>query len=223
VTTLLHDRKFDPATIAGIAREVVRRLREIERGETGGPKESPNQTQKPTDNLNPIIAEKLITIATLDRHAGATEIVASTRAVVTPAAREEAARRGIAIVSDSAPPSPVTVSTLPISGSASDVQASGAPITFGDAFDQQLIRRGIVMPAGVTLVWTDRPADEVYRRCSSGQRAAMLTALTDVQRFADELSPTVWVLDAERLNLSAAVNVASRIAKVACPSTGDNR
>ena len=82
----------------------------------------------------------------------------------------------------------------------------------GDALAGQIAKRGVVLPTDVEIVWTQTPAAEVLDRCSKGQRATMVAALSDVQRFFDEIEPTVWVLDRQRLNLTAAMNVASRIA-----------
>ena len=173
--------------IAGIAREVIRRLRD------DGP-------EKPSG-----AREKLITIETLDRHLGATEIGAADGAVITPAAREEASRRGIKI-------------TFGQTKTADGNETAGHQTS--DALCHQLTRRGISLPDGVELVWTDRPAGEVYRRCGKGQRAAMITELSDVDRFAGEFAPNAWVLDRQKLSLVAAVNVAARIARISKPATG---
>lgn len=176
--------------IAGIAREVIRRIREAGRQTTSG------------------AFEKLITIETLDRYSGATEIVAAEGAVITPAAREEASRRGITIAFGRTNP-------------AAGVETAPAELLENsDAFGHQLARRGISLPDGIEMVWTDVPAGEVYRRCGNGQRAAMITELSDVDRFADELAPNAWVLDRKKLSLVAAVNVAARIARISKPANG---
>ena len=192
MTSLSHDRSFDPEMISGIAREVIRRLRESEHPAA------------------PVATEKLITIETLNRYADATEMIAADRAVVTPAAREEAARRGIKIVSKQFR-----------SKIEPDVDQQSSSDALVSQLVSQLARRGVALPTGVEVVWTEQPAAEVYRRCSNGGRAAMVACLSDVERFARELSPSVWVLDGQKLNLVAAVNVAARIAKVAKQSSGD--
>lgn len=181
MTRLSNDRNHDPSLVATIAREVVRRLRESD----GQPTVTPG--------------ERLITIETLDRYVGATEIFAAADAVITPAAREEAKRRGIRLRSADES-----------SGEAHRV--GNVATTEQDALAAQLAKRGIVLPTDVEIVWTQTPAAEVLNRCSKGQRATMVAALSDVQRFFDEIEPTVWVLDRQRLNLTAAMNVASRIA-----------
>jgi cell division protein ZapA (FtsZ GTPase activity inhibitor) len=176
--------------IAGIAREVIRRIREAGQQTTSG------------------TLEKLITIETLDRYSGATEIMAADGAVITPAAREEASRRGITIACGRTLPTVGMETALPEKSQNSDVLC------------QQLARRGISLPDGIEMVWTDGPAGEVYRRCGKGQRAAMITELSDVDRFANELAPNAWVLDRKKLSLVAAVNVAARIARISKPVNG---
>lgn len=176
--------------IAGIAREVIRRLRQDE--------------SKASD----CASEKLITIETLDRHAGASQIIAADRAVVTPAAREEAQRRGIKITSGGNSP----IAKRPVANQSGPDDSTINPLC------HQLSRRGITMPANVQVIWVDQPAAEVFRRCSNNQRAVMINSLADVDRFAAELSPQIWVLDRHKLNLTAAVNVAARIARSAVVS-----
>ena len=73
----------------------------------------------------------------------------------------------------------------------------------------QLARRGVTGEARIVL--SDRPAAEVQRRAAAGERAAMIRAIGDVERFDAELQPQVWVLDMVDLNWIAAVNVAARI------------
>lgn len=189
MTSQLHDRNVDPAMIAAIAREVVRRLR----------------ASKP--DLPSAVAEKLITVATLDRHHGQAKIIAAAKAVITPAAREEAKRRGIVIAVDQ-PRASVSAPKL-----TARPEMNASDMGSHDPIRAQLARRGLVMSEGVELVWTDRPADEVWRRCGAGKRAVMVTRLSDVDRFDSEIRPTDWVLDRKQLNLVAAVNVAARIAQ----------
>jgi hypothetical protein len=54
----------------------------------------------------------------------------------------------------------------------------------------------------------------VVSEVKRGEVAVMISLLDDVARFAHECRPTCWVLDMKRLNLSAAANVAARIAKL---------
>jgi len=41
----------------------------------------------------------------------------------------------------------------------------------------------------------------------------MIGSFNDIQRFSAEIAPTVWVLDMQRLTLSAAVNAVTQIIK----------
>ncbi len=224
MSRLSYDRSNETAMIADIARQVIRRLRE---SGSPAPTASAPTTSAPA-SPSTVGGEKLITIETLDRYASTGQIIAVEGAVVTPAAREEAVQRGIQIqyaapgvaVSNIAAPS-ITSSGITSTSGAANAQADASPPTemqVPQSLAIQLARRGITLPAGVEILWTDEPAAEVYRRCSGGQRAAMVSALSDVERFAAELSPNVWVLDRQKLNLVAAVNVAARIAR--CSATG---
>ncbi|MEL6108724.1 MAG: hypothetical protein AAFU85_22180 [Planctomycetota bacterium] len=93
--------------------------------------------------------------------------------------------------------------------------ADSPAIELEPALDAQMRRRGVVLPASTKLLWTDEPARAVYEQCRGGRRAVMVTAFSDVERFAQELDPDVWVLDRKRINLVAAVNAAARIAQLA--------
>lgn len=205
MTSLSHDRSTDPAIIAGIAREVIRRLRQ---------QDLVNDQPAPAASA---VAEKLITIETLGRYAAAGQVMAAPGAVITPAAREEARRRGIKIVSKT------NITGANITGanerpskneSDNDSQA--------DALGKQLAHRGISLPPNVSILWTDRPAAEVHQQCTAGHRAVMVDCVSNVQRFADELDPQVWVLDRHKLNLIAAVNVAAQIARCPAPTAKTN-
>ncbi|MDV6034828.1 MAG: hypothetical protein F9B45_33005 [Phycisphaera sp. RhM] len=219
MSRLTYDRSDETAMIADIARQVIRRLRE---SGSAGLAASAATVSAPA-GPSPVGGEKLITIETLDRYAGTGQILAVAGAVITPAAREEAVQRGIQIqFAESGVASPsITSSSIRSSSGAANGQADTPPpaeMQVPDSLANQLARRGITLPAGVEILWTDEPAAEVYRRCCGGQRAAMVSALSDVERFAAELSPNVWVLDRQKLNLVAAVNVAARIAR--CPAPG---
>ncbi len=74
-----------------------------------------------------------------------------------------------------------------------------------DAVRTQLARRGVGV-GWAKILLSDTPAWEVCQQCTdNGESAVMINSVTDVQRFADELTPTVWVLDMKRLNITAAV------------------
>jgi hypothetical protein len=42
----------------------------------------------------------------------------------------------------------------------------------------------------------------------------MIATATDIQRFADELAPSVWVLDMKRMNIAAATNAVAQITQL---------
>jgi len=81
------------------------------------------------------------------------------------------------------------------------------------AVSQQLQRRGVTLK-GTQVVLTDYPAKETFHQINRGRRAATITTINDVERFADELNPNTWILDMKRLNLPAAANVAAKIARL---------
>ncbi|QEG00607.1 hypothetical protein Mal15_46780 [Stieleria maiorica] len=193
--------------IADIARRVVRQLRD-----SGSPAVA---DASPATPPAAVTGEKLITIETLDRHAATGQVVAAVGAIITPAAREEALRRGITIQS-------AVDGAMGPADCTSHHQTNGSSASIPESLRHQLDRRNVVLPAGVEIRWCDEPATEVYRCCSNGQRATMVAALSDVQRFHDELAPDVWVLDRQKLNLVAAVNVAARIARCAAKTVQPN-
>jgi len=172
----------DPAWIGNIAREVIRRLQ--------------SETVETSRASTPPL--KLVTVETLRRGKDSREIRVAASCVVTPAAKEEAARRGIKLVRET-----TAEPRLP----------AHSPDAAGDALTVQMARRDIALPRGSEVVWTDTPAAEVCRRCAAGQTAVMITCYADVERFAAEITPQVWVLDAKRLSLVAATNAAARIAR----------
>lgn len=176
------------AWVGQIAREVLRRLRsEVSSAER------PSQTP----------AVKLVTLETLRSLGSSAELRLTASAVVTPAAKEEARRRGIRLVTATSEPAAEHSVPATADGEFAD-----------DLLTAQLNRRGVTLPDGVDVVWTQTPAVAVCQHCSAGKRAVMVTTYADVDRFFAELSPQVWILDAERLSLVAATNVATRIARL---------
>ncbi|MCO8124709.1 hypothetical protein NHH03_23420 [Stieleria sp. TO1_6] len=195
--TTLHSHRNDlSAFVAQVAREVIRRLRESQATACESSGENPS-------------GEKLITLATLSGYADDRQVTLAPGGVVTPAAREEAARRRI------------TFSTSPGVPAITASASSAAIASPQSILTEQLARRGVSIPAATEIIWTDQPAAEVYARCSIGRRAVLISAIGDVDRFATELSPDVWILDQQKLNLVAAVNAAARIARLANHSPGD--
>ena len=195
----------DRESIDRLVREVMRRLGEMNTRATIG---------STTTESTPCI-DKIVTAASIEK-IPSTQKQLSVRAdsIVTPAARDEAQRRGIAIVRSTPTESTKSNSTTNQHpnqrGGISDAMQPerAASVT------AQLLRRGI---ANVTtrIVLSETPGRDVYQQCAEhNQRGVMVTSMADVDRFAAELSPTCWVLDMKRLNISAATNVAARIAQL---------
>ena len=182
---------FDPVRIAAIVRKVIARLAE------------PNRV---TSDAPEISVKTVISVKTIEQHTGK-HLLVSNSAVITPAARDEARLRGIRIERTNESRVKPTEPTTEIISDINNPQRA-------ETIRQQLDRRGIDLNE-INVVLTDSPALEVLRQISGGQRAAMVTEISDVDRFHSELSPTVWVLDMKRLNIPAAVNAAAKISQLA--------
>lgn len=189
---------IDPAQVAAIAREVIARL-----------KSSSSTNQSNTNQTAASIDDRVITARTIEQLTGnPTQLFVSPGAVVTPAARDEARQRGITINHTvKLPPDQQTHQTrLEITDTANPQRAR--------AVHTQLSKRGI-SNGSARVVLSDAPARDVHRQCTAHrERAVMVTSPADVRRFADELAPTVWVLDMKRLNITAAANVVTEITRL---------
>lgn len=197
-------RSIDPGDLDRIVREVIRRLlrQTIDASQT-------NDSQTITTN------DAVITSATIANLTGTpTTLLVGTRAVVTPAAKDEAKTRNISIARVN--------TTSAVTARESDIPKDEATFVIdtvlperAEAVNAQLDRRGIPTNSKRKVLLSDQPAADVYEQCNAkGHRAVMVTHLADVDRFEQELSPTIWVLDMARLNFTAATNVAARIAKL---------
>lgn len=190
---------FDPDMIAAIAREVIARLGTM----------SPPQTESPASPTQVFLDSRIITASTLEQISGnPSQLSVPANALITPAARDEARRRGISLTRSADPQQPTEQAhhaRLEISDSADPARA--------EALRTQLARRG-VGDIAATVVLSDTPAREVHHQCAArGNVAVMISDVTDVGRFAGELSPNVWVLDMKKLNLTAAVNAVAHITR----------
>lgn len=61
----------------------------------------------------PTLSDKVITLETLKKHAGSSELAVTTKAIVTPAARDELKRRGIRLIRQDATNKPTANATNP--------------------------------------------------------------------------------------------------------------
>ncbi|WP_442511422.1 hypothetical protein SH528x_003103 [Novipirellula sp. SH528] len=187
---------IDPVWIAKIVREVIERVKQIQM-ENGG---------QPASLISGVVSVATVKEAAGD---GKTELRVTTKAIVTPAARDEAKLLGITITRSAKDETKLTKKT--------NQQPSEMAVTDNEnperaaAISQQLLRRGIRASATVEVVLSDSPSKEVYRICSAGSRAATVSSIATVDRIEKELAPQVWVLDMNALNFVAAVNVAARI------------
>lgn len=92
----------------------------------------------------------------------------------------------------------------------------------GNAFANQLKKRGLNRPP-FRIVLSDTPAKELEQQIRvKGEVAATVGSIEEAERFSLELDVTTWVFDMQRLNLIAAVNVASVIAKTANTRTANS-
>lgn len=203
---------LDARTITAVTREVIARLRAVEEGrrpEQGTEADLPSKTSRTAAS----IAERLITVSTIAQLPRETaELFVTSSAVVTPAARDEAASRGITI--NYGEPANQPTAHAPVTCRIVDRNDPNRAA----AVAAQLSRRAIALD-DVTVILTDTPARELYQQCAEqGKVAAMAGSLEEVTRFARELDATVWILDMQRLNLPAAANLIARIARNGRPS-----
>ncbi|QDT13162.1 hypothetical protein [Planctomycetes bacterium K23_9] len=197
----LATNTIDPARIAAIVREVIARI-----------KQSNLSANLQTDTATNPLPDKIITVATIESLSGSPcDVTIDSKAVVTPAARDEAKLRGITIRRSDAQPSTQNFNTEPSTQPTEIVDVSQPERAV--SMLAQLARRGI-SSIGCKIVLSETPAADVFRFChNENQRAVMLTSISDIPRFAGELQPTVWVLDMKRMNLMTAVNAAVQIAQ----------
>ena len=193
---------IDPAFLAEIVRRVIARLQPTH----------PNSTTTKTAATAASISDRVVTADSIKGLTGTPlQVFVAPASVVTPAARDEAKQRGIAIVKTIE----VSAAQRPKSASQTTEQEiidSGQPERAA-AVSAQLARRGITR-IGSQIVLSDTPAAELYRCISAdSSRAAMVACISEVDRFQRELQPEVWVFDMGRMNLITTVNVAARIAQ----------
>ncbi len=154
------------------------------------------------------LTEKIITSRTIQELSKRTsQIFVSPTAIITPSARDDARSRKIEIQR--------TVQ-LP-EGQEPDQQKieiiDHAQPKRAQAVEQQLAIRGITTGIG-KIILTETPAKETHFQCArKNEVAVMIGSLNDIQRFAGEITPTVWILDMQGLTFSAALNAVAQISK----------
>jgi hypothetical protein len=168
---------------------------------------------------------RLVTVSTVTQVAASAEpvLLIDGRSVITPSARDEAKRMGVVFrCADAANTASQTKPTY--AELSSTAQASPQTLSILDSTERNWIdgmvaalnRRGIAASRGESIpliVITDRPGVTTYEYCRQGRRAVSIGDLADVDRFAGELSPEIWVIDTQRVNLPLAINIAARAAR----------
>lgn len=192
----VHVANIDMNQITAIVREVIRRLR--------------SETNPCADGQ--VISDRVVTARTIEQIGSSQKVVVVREgAVITPAAKDVARELGIDIVCGSITDKPETEPNHTTTNGTCLLTDPDDPQR-GAAVATQLKKRNVNL-RGTRIVLTDSPAAMVVAEVRRGEVAVMISSLAEVDRFARECSPTVWVLDMKRLNLPAAVNVAAAIAK----------
>ena len=193
----------DSAQIAEIVQQVLGRLTTSHDNASTAHNLEKTDKQPATATAS---TQKIITAQTIQELSGQpAQVFVSPTAVITPAARDEARHRKITIqrTVQLSPEQRPDHQRLEIIDYAQPERA--------EAVRQQLAIRGVTTGTA-KIVLTDTPAREVHFQCAkNNETAVMIGAYSDIRRFSDELSPTLWVLDMKRLNLSAAVNAVVHI------------
>ncbi|TWU47175.1 hypothetical protein Poly51_49730 [Rubripirellula tenax] len=188
---------IDPAWVARIVAEVVARLNAATAHKAA--------TADVTTNVGgEALLAKVVDVRIIAETEAGSTLILSPKAVVTPAAKDEAKRKNIQLVRQSG----AAIGTTRQTNSTKNlIDQDDQRRT---AIENQLRRRGI---PGITadVVLSDTPAREVVDQGGQGKRAVMIGVLSDVARFGGEVDPQVWVLDMKRLNMIAAVNVIASI------------
>ncbi|TWU17677.1 hypothetical protein Pla52o_48920 [Novipirellula galeiformis] len=193
----MSNASIDPNRVATIVREVLERVKQH------GPETA---ERPPLGSLSNVVSVSSILAAAKN---GEQEIQTTAKTIVTPAARDEAKQRGIAIirVTPTPPSAPASLRKLESLGTVTDSENPAR----ATAVCEQLARRGIRGSSSISVILSETPAKDVYRICSGGRRAAAVSSIATIERIEKELSPQVWVLDMHALNFIAAVNVAARL------------
>ena len=195
----------ESVNIDEIVRQVLARLNST--AETSYSTQTATSTTQ-NQTTSAALTEKIITSRRIHELSKKTsQIFVSPTAIITPSARDDARSRNIEIQR--------TVQ-LP-EGQQTDQQKieiiDYAQPERAHAVKQQLAFRGITNGTG-KIVLTETPAKEVHFQCArNNEVAVMIGSFNDIQRFSDEITPTVWVLDMQRLTFSAVVNAVAQISK----------
>ncbi len=199
-----HPMTVDPSEIKKIARQVIAQLRAS--ASSFDPASQPTQTKQTAR----VIEEKVISVHLIDELPETTsQLFVRSDAVITPAAIDEVKRRQIEI-NRTADDHNSKSSVEKITGRIIDARQPKRAV----AVAAQLKSRGLERLQH-QIILSDKPAQDLHQLISEqGEVAAVAGSLEEISRFSKELAVTTWVLDMKRLNLTAAVNVAARIARM---------
>ncbi|XZE52241.1 hypothetical protein SH139x_003926 [Planctomycetaceae bacterium SH139] len=227
------------ALITRLVRDALRAASSAGTGNADNEKDSPSSVSteaarsQAANQLTASLPERVISLRELENLPAETKQVrVATAAVITPAAADELRRRGIAIErgavasvanqsikvenATSGQPSAEETSlwgyisdadgTSRATAVAKQLTLRGLPVSVADS--QQL--PSLLVAGALGILLSPLPAVDVDRW---GRELGMVTAAVDspqhVLRIAAAMAPQVWVLDTERLTLSAIVAVAA--------------
>lgn len=204
---------IDPRMVQGIVREVLERLR------PDAPEAAPAVPE--------LFNHRLITVETLQQIGlGQTRIVVPARAIVTPAAADEAKLRNLII--ERACPAATAAAVQPVQASLwiadADREQRAAAIS------TQLNSRGVNIATRAlcdaidglvdgevktVVVLAELPATVVCNACRQTKvRAAAIRTLDELQRIEPALHPNLWVLDMHSMALPQAVALVERCVRL---------
>ncbi len=204
---------IDPRMVQGIVRAVLERL------------------QSDPSEASPAAAElfhhRLITVETLQQITpGQKRIVVPARAIVTPAAADEAKLRNLII--ERACPAATAVAAQPVQASLwiADADREQRAATISTQLNSRGVNiatrslsaaiDGLVDGEVKTVVaLSDLPAPVVCNACRhSSVRAAAIRSLDELQRIATAMRPNLWVLDMHAMALPQAVALVERCVRL---------
>lgn len=201
-----------------IASIVQRVLDELKRMET---KKTEPETKKGSDPFYEF-RHRVVTLSDLETAPAATKTIQiPAGGVLTPSVRDELRTRGIAVIRSSEKPatkdsnrvgsSAVRYVSLRHDQTVSEARNSGNVF---ESVQKQLTSRGVSHcdQARNSVVMTFRPATAMQQSIGRGVVTAMISRVSDVARFQNEIQPTCYVLDLHHLNLMSTVNAIVQIA-----------
>ncbi|WP_404310473.1 hypothetical protein [Neorhodopirellula lusitana] len=168
--------------------------------------------------------QRMITLEDLEGlPASTTQLQLPEKCVVTPAVKDELKQRKISFVRGAiqstgyTPAIPSNAQPKPKSPfrRVRLIHDDSVDTGLHAAVKRQLISRNVRIcdEAGVTAMLSNRPSIAVYESISASTSAVLISRVDDVQRFKNELRPTVFVLDIQHLPLIALINSIVAIVK----------